>query len=114
MPTAPEFSDAELYRIKEMLIQHYQKDIQMNLVNFDAVLSTHDKIAATCPAIYWHAHGTNFVVSKTGLSEYRGLFYYTPHELFEIGTDGFDNIEECVTAVLQTQGDNRRQSTRTH
>ena len=101
-----EFSGDELAVIREMLAQRYRKEIEIHLA--DSEVSLDRETAATCPTVYWHARGANFVVFKLAPQRYRTQFFYTPHEQFGTGIDEYADIGECVAAALQTQADHER------
>ncbi len=120
-----EFTDAELAMIGEMLQQRYRKEVEMHLA--DSEIDLHNRSAGdsgdpaqrprhqqhaaplSCPTVYWHARGANFVVFKIAPRRYRTQFFYTPHEQFGTGIEEYSNLDECVAAVLQMQADHERQ-----
>ncbi len=107
MPTIPEFTDTELATIREMLMQRYRNTVEIQLADSDLCLGPGDE-TVSCPTVYWHERGANFVVFKVGDCSYRTQFFYTPHEQFGTGIDEYDNLDECVAAALQTQSDHER------
>lgn len=117
MPAIPEFSDAELANIREMLFQRYRAEVEIHLADSEIRVEknatqndeqNHDN-TLTCPTVYWHARGANFVVFKIADDHYRTQFFYTPHDQFGTGIDDYNNLDECVAAVLQTQADHERE-----
>ncbi len=109
MSSAPEFTDSEIAAIREMLVRRYQKEVEILLADAELNLKPSAPDVATCPTIFWHERKTNFVVFKAGPSRFRTRFFYTPHDQFGTAIEEFDNLEECVAAVLQTQSDHERE-----
>ena len=121
MPAIPEFTDAEIAAIREMLVQRYRKEVEIHLADSEVSLdknksgksgtggSVGDPGKVSCPTVYWHERGANFVVFKCGDSRYRTQFFYTPHEQFGTGIDEYHRLDECIAAALQTQADHERE-----
>lgn len=112
-----EFTDAELVSIREMLLQRYRTPIEIHLADSETCIDT-DQLASkdydhantvSCPTVYWHARGANFVVLKIAPYRYRTQFFYTPHDQFNCGIEEYTDLDECVAAVLQIQADHERQ-----
>lgn len=121
MSEKPEFTADELATIREMLVQRYRKEVEIHLADSEVCLDADARQSATgdagddagdaavsCPTVYWHERGANFVVVKTGARNFRTQFFYTPHEQFGTGIDAYQNLDECVAAALQTQADHER------
>ena len=106
--TVPDFTDAELYGVREMLVQHYLKDVEITLSRSDVSVSVCPDNTISCPAIFWHEGGANFVLVKTGALRYQTRFFYTPLEQFSTETAEHNDIKSCVTAVLQLHSDHQR------
>ncbi len=103
----PEFTDAEIAAIREMLVQRYRKEVEIHLADSEIRLDK-DGGAVSCPTVYWHERGANFVVFKVAPMRYRTQFFYTPHDQFGTGIDEYHALDECVAAALQTQADHER------
>jgi len=104
----PEFTADELATIREMLVQRYRKEVEIHLADSEVCLDADAGDAVSCPTVYWHQRGANFVVVKTGAANFRTQFFYTPHEQFGTGIDEYHRLDECVAAALQTQADHER------
>ena len=71
IPAIPEFTDAELAAIREMLVQRYRKEVEVHLADSEVHLGAderdkHNPGTLNCPTVYWHERGANFVVVKCG------------------------------------------------
>ncbi len=108
MPVIPEFTTAEIAAIREMLVQRYRKEVEIHLADSELLLD-HQGDPVSCPTVYWHERGANFVVFKMAPFCFRTQFFYTPHEQFGTGIDEYNDLDECVAAALQTQSDHERQ-----
>lgn len=115
MSATPEFTADELASIRAMLVQRYRKEVEIHLADSEVCLDAArdsgvegETAAVSCPTVYWHERGANFVVVKTGPANFRTQFFYTPHEQFGTGIDEYSRLDECVAAALQTQADHER------
>ncbi len=104
----PVYTEAEIATIRELLTQRYQKDVEIRLADSEVVLSSDQPEPEHCPTVFWHEQEANFVVVKTGLCSYRTQFFYTPHDQYGTGINEYNDLEQCVAAVLQTQADHER------
>lgn len=109
MPLIPDFTDAELHHIREMLTRRYRKDIEIELATCELILDKNSNDLVAYPTVFWYQRGSNFVVYKTGMDTFRARFFYTPHEQYGTGKDEYNQLDECVAAVLQTQEDHERE-----
>ncbi len=105
----PDFTDPELHNIREMLTQRYKKDVEIELADCELVLDKDSETLTHCPTVFWHERGANFVVFKVGMFQYRAQFFYTPHDQYGTGIDEYNDLDECIAAVLQTQADHERE-----
>ena len=64
-----------------------------------------DRELTLCPGFYWNEHGCHFVLSKTGDSRYRSMFFYRIRDRFSTGREEYDDIGDCVTTLLKMQAD---------
>jgi len=103
-----DFTDAEITTIRECLTQRYQKDVEIHLADSEILLTEDADNPVTCPTVFWHEREANFVVVKTSIFTYRAQFFYTPHEQYGTSIDEYNDLEQCVAAVLQTQSDHER------
>lgn len=104
-----EFTDSELHNIREMLMQRYNQDVEIELADCELILDKNSGQAAPFPTVFWYAQGANFVVFKLGVLQYRAQFFYTPHDKYGTAIEQYTDLDECVTALLQTQADHERE-----
>jgi len=104
----PRFTDNEIASIRELLARRFHKDIEINLSDNEVFLGGNADNPTACPAVSWYAQEANFVVIKTGPLGFRTRFYTTPHDQYDTGTEEYDNLEQCITAVLQSQSDHEK------
>ena len=105
-----DFSDSEIGRIQELLAGQYHRDVELQLAECDLDVGGEDDGSATCATVVWYAGGANFAVYKTGPQRYRSRFFYTPHEQFPTGISEFNDLDQCVLALLQAQSDHERET----
>lgn len=104
---AAEFTAEELTDIRELLLQRYRGEVEIHLADSELRLAEADPLTAH-PTVYWHQRDANFVVFKLGARRYRAQFFYAPTEQFGTGIDEYNDLRQCVAAVLQTQADHER------
>ena len=109
MSSIAEFAENELDQIKDILTQTYQKDVEIQLADCDILLKPEDHETCNCPTVFWYKDGVNFMVSKLSAMNYKAQFFYTPHEQFGTNISQYNNLSQCVAAVLQSQDDHQRE-----
>jgi hypothetical protein len=107
MPTIPDFTESEIWTVRTSLRERYGRDLDFELADSEIRLRPHARAVSTCPTVYWHADGCNFVIFKTGDRRYRCQFYYRVHEQFGTGVDEYDDLGECAVTLLQIQADHQ-------
>lgn len=107
----PDFTDAELQTIRDVLNQRYRKAVEIQLSDCEILLNQDDAEPLSCPTVFWYERNANFVVLKIGQFRYRSQFFYTPHEQFDTGIEEYTQLEDCVTTLLQVQSDHEREKT---
>jgi len=108
-----EFTDTEITTIRELLVQRYQKDIEIHLADSEMTLEGEDEVREF-PTVFWHARGANFILLKTGMFGFRAQFFYTPHEQFDTGIDEYNALVPCVSALLEVQAEHEKQRLAEH
>ena len=107
----PDFSDAEKERIARLLEQRYGRTVAMELADSELQLDPEAPLAS-CPTIYWTERGAHFVVCKLAEDRYCCQFFYTDAEQFGTGRREYDDLGECVLALLRVQSDHERERAR--
>ena len=101
-----EFSDEEIHSIRWGLDFRWRgQDIELHLADIEADLSEGVSAPLEYPAVFWRAADCNFVLFKTGNRRYRGKFFYEPGQQHGTRLAEFDDVKECLIALLQTQAD---------
>jgi hypothetical protein len=98
-----DFTDPELHEIREMLTHRYEKDVEIHLADCDLPLEPESENTVSCPTVFWHESGANFVIYKIGMYRFRTQFFYTPHEQYSTNTEEYYELDECVSAVLNAE-----------
>jgi hypothetical protein len=101
----PDVTESELWTVKTTLRERYDCDFDIQLADSEIRLNVSDRELTQCPVIYWNAEGCNFVVFKTGERRYRSQFFYRGYQQYGTGVREYDNLTECVVALLQAQAD---------
>ena len=105
MTSIADFSESELWTVRDTLRQRYERDVDPDLAEVELRLDPHSSTLTTCPALFWSERGANFVITKVGERRYRAQYFYRVHQQFGTGIDEFDNLAECVVTLLQVQAD---------
>lgn len=101
-----EFTAEELDVAAALLERRYGNAIAFELAEVD-LATEGDPAGLTCAAFYWEARGAHFVVCKLSVDRFRGEFFEgtVPGGA---GEPEFDDLGDCVTALLRTQSDRER------
>ncbi len=110
MTQIPDFSDAELAIIHAALEKRYGQPVESQLADSELRLDPPSPALTPCPTVFWSERDANFVVCKVGASHYRCQFFYSPREQFGTGREVYDDLQQCVTVLLQVQADHERQA----
>jgi len=86
-------------------LQVEQEGKEIQDVETEIRLHIDDRELTLCPGFYWNEHGCHFVLSKTGDSRYRSMFFYRIRDRFSTGREEYDDIGDCVTTLLKMQAD---------
>jgi len=105
MKKIPNFNDTEIWGVETTLSERYGKKVAVELADAEIRLDPSERVLTPCPVICWSELGANFVVFKLGERAYRPQFYYRGYQQFGTGVNKYDDIAECVTALLQVQAD---------
>lgn len=108
MSLIPDFTETELWLIRNALHERYGHKIEPELGDSEIRLSSADRELSEVPIVFWSEQKANFVIIKTGDRHYRSQFYYRVHEQFGTGIQEYDDLTECVVATLQVQTDQQR------
>jgi len=101
----PEFSAAELALAHAYLKERFGHEVEVQIVETEVRLSPGDRELAHCPALYWKEDGCAFVLSRTGLANYRAMFFYSVKDRFGTGQEEYDNLGDCLVTLLKVQED---------
>ena len=102
----PDFTDSERWIIASTLKERYRKDVETQDVDTESRLFPDDRELTNCPGIYWEDEdGCHFIVSKTGQSRYRCMFFYRVLRRYGTGKEEYDNLGDCAIALLRVQAD---------
>ena len=109
MAEIPDITDTELWIVKTTLRERYGEAIDPEVVSSEIRLRPSDRETTEVPALYWQVEGCNFIVFKTGDRSYRCNFFYRLYQQYGTGVREYDDLTECVVALLQTQADHAAQ-----
>ncbi len=105
MTNIPEFTETELWTVRNTLQERYHKPVEPDQVETELRLDPHSAQLTACPALYWQEGKAHFIVCKTGERRYRAQFFYRLYQMYGTGIEEFDELAQCVVTLLQVQAD---------
>ena len=108
MSQIPDFTDKELHIVRDMLAERYGDPIEPQLADVDIQLDADAPEQTACPALFWRARDANLIVLKTAEARYRSQFFYDEHNAVGTSVQEYDQLETCVSTLLQVQADDER------
>lgn len=110
MTPIADFDDGERRIVEAALRQRYGKPVDVQLADVELRVTPGDEQLTSCPTLYWSERGAAFVVAKLGGGRWRAMFFYParPGEQYGAGRETYDDLGECVLAVLRAQADHEK------
>jgi len=105
MSGVPDITDAELWVVEATLKERYGKPVEVQLADVELRLDHAVPDLTLCPAMVWKEQGAGFVISKVGDNRFRCQFFYSVREQYGTGKAEYDDLLECVVALLKLQAD---------
>ena len=104
--TVPDFTDSERWIVASTLKERYGRDIETQDVETEIRLFPDDRELKVCQGIFWEdGEGCHFIVSKSGETRYRCMFFYRVLRRYGTGKEEYDNLGDCVIDLLRVQAD---------
>ena len=105
MTNMPDFTEPEMKTIRESVAKRWKKEIELHPADVETMLSANSAELTECPAIFWNQESCSFSVIKTGGSQYRCQFFYSPRDQYGTGVNEYSDLAKCTTSLLQVQAD---------
>ena len=109
MSRIPDFTDSERWVVEATLKERYGKAVEVQQADVELRLDPSVPELTLCPALVWKERGAGFVLSKVGDSRFRCQFFYSVREQYGTGRVEYDDLLECVVALLKLQADHEVQ-----
>ena len=109
MANIPDFTGAERWVVESTLKERYGTPPTVEAGEAELQIDPQSEALTRCPALYWQAQGAGFALMKTGASRFRGMFFYSVHDQYDLGNRDFDEIAECVSVLLKLQEEHAAQ-----
>ncbi len=103
MTSIPDFTGAERWVVESTLKERYGVVPPLDMGEAELQLDPASEALTPCPALYWQAQGAGFALIKLAPSRYRGMFFYSVHDQYDLGDLDYDEIAECVSVLLKLQ-----------
>ncbi len=105
MTSIPEYTASEIQAVQDAIDRRYGRSMVIEVVETELRLHPDDREVTPCPALYWEGRAARFLVTKTGESRYRPLFFYRVRTVYTTDLLEYDNLQDGVTAILKAQAD---------
>lgn len=105
----PDFSTAELKRVRGILKARYHGDVEIHVADCEMSLRGQADEVTEYSALFWRALVVNFVIVRSAQDAFRYQYFYTPDEPYGTGHPEYNELTECVGAVLQVESDHARE-----
>ncbi len=102
-----EFTANELHAVAALLEARYGAPVPIECG--EAELASHGTSPLAAPVVYWEARGAQFAVCRLAQGRYRGEFFEGGEARAGSGHRDFDDLDDCVTALLRLQSDRERE-----
>ena len=100
-----DFNDTELQLVQKLVDRRYGSPTDVQPVTTELRLHPEDRELVSCSGLYWEGRSATFLICKTGEDRFRSLFFYRARTQYSTGVPEYDNLETCVTHLLQVQAD---------
>jgi len=68
MDSIPNFTPADTETVRQLVHQRYREEIEIQLTNSEVVLNPKGEQLVNYLTLFWHVHGANFAVIRSGLN----------------------------------------------
>ncbi len=112
MTSIPDIDDGERWTVESALRERYGHRVETQLADVELRLTPGEPQLTACPSLYWEERGAGFVLAKIAGGRYRGMFFYPGEvggEQYGAGKPEYDDLGECVTALLRAQADHEKE-----
>ncbi len=103
----PDFSESELWLIRQTLEERYGEPREIELADAEVRINPEERTLTECPVAVWQDETSDatFVVFKLGADGFRAQFFYRGYQQYGVADKNFDDLAECVITILQVQAD---------
>lgn len=99
------FTQSEIDATKKLVDERWKdKNITVHLADIDYTKEEEETVQAY-PALVWEDKNTTFIVLKMGMLTYKSFFYYLKNKRYDTGILEYNDLQECVTSLMQSQAD---------
>jgi hypothetical protein len=106
MGAIDDFTQSETWSIETTLKERWPgRQVELQPADVEIRMYPDDRELTEVPAIFWEVDEASFVVFKVSDRIYCSQFYYRGYQQYGAGKTEFDDITECVVALLQAHAD---------
>ena len=99
------YTQSEIDATKKLIDERWKdKDVTVHLadINYE---KEGEETSQPYPALVWEDKHSTFVVLKMGMLAYKSFFYYLKNKRYDTGVLEYNDLQECVTSLMQSQAD---------
>jgi hypothetical protein len=99
------FTESEIEATKKLVDERWKdKDVSIHLADIEYTKEGEEAVNLY-PALVWEDKSSTFVVLKMGMLSYKSFFYYLKNKRYDTGVLEYNDLNECVTTLMQSQAD---------
>ncbi len=106
MTQIQDYTEEERAIVQNTIAKRWNKEmVEFQLADVEVQIDPKKPNLTVCPALFWLVNGCSFIIIKYGEARYKCNFFYK--ELEQMGTviEEYDDLQQCITTLLQTQAD---------
>jgi len=100
-----DFTPEEEKLITDTLAERYGQAKEIQLADIELRVDESEHELKPCPAIYWESKSCHFIIAKIENNKFFCQFFYGEDEQFGTEKPFYDDLQTCVTSLLQVQAD---------
>jgi len=106
MTQIQDYSQEEQAIVQNSIAHRWKKEtVEIQIADVEVQIDSKNSDLTECPALFWLVNGCSFIIIKFGAANFKCNFFYKELEQMGTGVEEYKDLQECVTALLQTQAD---------
>lgn len=106
MTYIPDYTEKERAIVQNTIAKRWNKEmVEFQLADVEVQIDPKKPDLTECPALFWLVNGCSFIIIKCGEACYKCNFFYKELEQMGTGIEEYDDLQQYITTLLQTQAD---------